>query len=296
MTIASMTGFAREAGATGPFQWAWELKSVNGRGLDIRLRMPPGFEAVGEDARQQVQKALARGQCQLNLSLTRAASPARVRINEDALAALVEALGRLKLPKGVQPPSVDGLLAVRGVIEVEDEAGDETLNAELAGDLRAAVGRAAAALQEARREEGEALAAVIEGQLAAMDDLVQAAEDNPARRPEAVQQRLEAQVAALFGAAGGSLDPARLHQEAMLLAAKADIREEIDRLKAHIQAARELLAAGGAVGRRLDFLAQEFGREANTLCAKANDVSLSRIGLELKAVVEQFREQVQNVE
>jgi uncharacterized protein (TIGR00255 family) len=296
MAIASMTGFAREAGTTGPFQWAWELKSVNGRGLDVRLRTPPGFDGIGEEARQQVQKALTRGQCQLSLTLARAANAVRVRINEEVMAALVEALSRLKLPDGVAPPSVDGLLAVRGVIEVDDEAADETLNAELAGDLRAAIGRAATALQQTRREEGEALAGVIEGQLAAMASLVKAAEDCPARQPEAIRARLEAQLAVLFGAAGGALDPDRLHQEAMLLAAKADIREELDRLAAHIRSARDLLAAGGPVGRRLDFLAQELGREANTLCAKANDVSLSRLGLELKAVVEQFREQVQNVE
>ncbi len=296
MAIASMTGFAREAGTTGPFQWAWELKSVNGRGLDVRLRTPPGFDGIGEEARQQVQKALTRGQCQLSLTLARAANAVRVRINEEVMAALVDALSRVKLPDGVAPPSVDGLLAVRGVIEVDDEAADETLNAELAGDLRAAIGRAATALQQTRREEGEALAGVIEGRLGAMASLVKAAEDCPARQPEAIRARLEAQLAVLFGAAGGALDPDRLHQEAMLLAAKADIREELDRLAAHIRSARDLLAAGGAVGRRLDFLAQELGREANTLCAKANDVSLSRIGLELKAVVEQFREQVQNVE
>jgi len=296
MTIASMTGFAREAGATGPFQWAWELKSVNGRGLDIRLRTPPGFDAVGEDARQQVQKTLTRGQCQLNLTLTRAATAPRVRVNQEVLAALVEALGRIEWPDGVQPATVDGLLAVRGVIEVEEDAGDEALSAELGGDLRAASARAAAALAKARRDEGEALAEVIVGQIQRIEDLVRAAEECPARRPDAIRARLEAQIGQILGMAGGALDRDRLHQEAMLLAAKADIREELDRLKAHLAASRELLAAGGPVGRRLDFLAQEFGREANTLCAKANDVALSRIGLDLKAVVEQFREQVQNVE
>ena len=294
MAIASMTGFAREAGVTGPFQWAWEIKSVNGRGLDVRLRVPPGFDAVGEDARAQVQRAFARGQCQLNLTLTRAATSPKVKVNEEALQALLQALGRIALPANVGPASIDGLLAVRGVVEVEDAA-DEELGAELGGELRAGVARAVEALRQSRAAEGRALAGVIEGQLAAMADLVTAAEDNPARQPEAVRARLEAQVATLIGAAP-ALDPERLHQEAVLLAAKADIREELDRLVAHIAAARELLAAGGAVGRRLDFLAQELGRETNTLCAKANDVSLSRIGLDLKAVVEQFREQVQNVE
>lgn len=295
MAINSMTGFAREAGTTGPFQWAWEIKTVNGRGLDVRLRVPPGFDAVGEDARGQVQKALSRGMCQLNLALTKAPGAPKVKVNQDILQSLVDALARLKLPDGMRPPSVDGLLAVRGVVEVEDETEDQTAREALAHDLRAAIARLIGALQDARCGEGRALAEVVQGHLTAMERLVEAAESSPTRRPEAVQERLKAQIAELLGAAD-MLDLARLHQEAALLAARADIREEIDRLRAHIAAARELLQAGGPVGRRLDFLAQELGREANTLCSKAGDVSVSRIGLDLKAAVEQFREQIQNVE
>ena len=294
MAIASMTGFAREAGVSGPSQWAWELKSVNGRGLDVRLRYPPGFDAVGEDARGQVQKAFTRGQCQLNLTITRGATPPRVRLNEEVLSALLDAVGRLKLPPGVKPASVDGLLAVRGVVEIEDE-GDAATSADLADALKAGVARAVAALAEARLAEGRALSGILAGQLEAMERLVAAIETAPARRAEAVRAKLEAQIAALLSAAP-ALDPDRLHQEAVILATKADVREELDRLTAHIAAARALLRDGGAVGRRLDFLAQEMGRESNTLSAKANDVALSRIGLDLKAVVEQFREQVQNVE
>jgi uncharacterized protein (TIGR00255 family) len=210
------------------------------------------------------------------------------------LAALVEALGRVTLPPAIEPASLDGLLAVRGVVEVEEDA-DEALTAALAADLRAGIAGAVAALAAARRSEGEALLRILGGHLSAIDRLVAAAEDNPGRRPDAIRARLEAQIAALLDAAP-ALDPERLHQEAVLAAAKADIREELDRLNAHVEAARALLATGGAVGRRLDFLAQELGREANTLCAKANDVALSRIGLDLKSTVEQFREQVQNVE
>jgi uncharacterized protein (TIGR00255 family) len=294
MAIASMTGFAREAGVSGPSQWAWELKSVNGRGLDVRLRYPPGFDAVGEDARGQVQKAFTRGQCQLNLTITRGATPPRVRLNEEVLSALLDAVGRLKLPPGVEPASVDGLLAVRGVVEIEDE-GDAAASTELADALKAGVARAVAALAEARLAEGRALSGILAGQLEAMEGLVAAIETAPTRRAEAVRAKLEAQIAALLGAAP-ALDPDRLHQEAVILATKADVREELDRLTAHIAAARALLRDGGAVGRRLDFLAQEMCRESNTLSAKANDVALSRIGLDLKAVVEQFREQVQNVE
>jgi uncharacterized protein (TIGR00255 family) len=290
-----MTGFAREAGVTGPYQWAWEIKTVNGRGLDVRLRTPPGYDSVGEDARQQVLKALARGMCQLNLSITRAATTPRAKVNQDVLAALVDAIAGLKLPDGVRPASVDGLLTVRGVVEFEDEADSEALQETVAGELGQAVGRMIEALQAARRGEGRALAEVIEVRLAEIERLVAMAEACPARQPEAVKARLQSQIAALLDAAP-ALDPARLHQEAVLAAARADIREELDRLRAHVSAAREVLRQGGAVGRRLDFLAQEFGRETNTLCAKANDVSLSRIGLDLKTVVEQFREQVQNVE
>ncbi|TNC05354.1 YicC family protein [Methylobacterium terricola] len=291
MSIASMTGFAREAGSTGPAHWAWELKSVNGRGLEVRVRVPTGLDSVGEEARALVQKRVTRGTCHLTLTLSRLEAAPRVRINEALLAALAESVTRVPMPLGITLPSVDGLLGIRGVIEVEEETGDDDA---LRRDLAAAAGRLVEALAEGRRAEGRALAGIVGGQLDAMAGLVEAAEACPARKPEAVKARLAAQVAALMEAA--SLYPARLHQEAVLLAARADVREEIDRLRVHIAAARDLLSTGGAVGRRLDFLAQELGREANTLCAKANDVSLSRIGLDLKAVVEQFREQVQNVE
>ena len=295
MAIASMTGFAREAGATGPHQWAWELKTVNGRGLEVRVRTPAGFDAVGEEARGQILKALSRGQGQLNLSLSKAATTTRVRVNREVLQSLVEAMAGLDLPETVKPASLDGLLGVRGVVEIEDEAADPGHDAALAEALRGGIARLIEALQAARSAEGQALAGVIAGQLDTIARLVDEAEAHPGRRPEAIRTKLEAQIAQIMEGNSG-LDPARLHQEAVLIAGRADIREELDRLRAHVDSARALLQEGGPVGRRLDFLAQEFGREANTLCAKANDVSLSRIGLDLKAVVEQFREQVQNVE
>ncbi len=291
-TIASMTGFSRASGVSGAVQWALELKSVNGRGLDVRVRVPAGREDVGEAARQTIQAALTRGQCQLSLTLARAETAPRMRLNAALLASLAEALVRVPVPAGLAPPSLDALLSVRGVIEAEDGSADDE---GLAPALMAALGPLVADLAAARQAEGRALAEVLGAQVDAIAHHVAAAQDCPARGPDAVRARLAAQVAALMET-GSSLDPDRLHQEAVLLAAKADVREEIDRLAAHVAAARALLAAGGAVGRRLDFLAQEFGREANTLCAKANDVALSRIGLDLKVVVEQFREQVQNVE
>lgn len=289
--IASMTGFARAAGTTGPVQWVWEIRTVNGRGLDIRTRVPGGLEAAGEIARAALQKALARGQCQLSLNLTRPETAPRVRVNEALLADLVAALARVPLPPGIGPASLDGLLGIRGVIEAEEEAGAD--KEALERDLAAGASRLVADLVKARRAEGAQLKGIVERQLAEIARLTAAADACPARRPEAVRARLAATVAAL---GESSLDPDRLHQEAVLLAARSDIREELDRLEAHRKAASELLAEGGAIGRRLDFLAQELGREANTLNAKANDIALSRIGLDLKAVVEQFREQVQNVE
>ncbi|MDJ1159677.1 YicC/YloC family endoribonuclease [Chelatococcus sp. SYSU_G07232] len=295
MTIASMTGFAREAGITGPYRWAWELKTVNARGLDVRLRTPPGYDALGEEARQTIGKAIGRGTCHAGLTITRSEAEPTVRVNENVLGALVAAVGRMTLPAAVGPASLDGLLAVRGVVEVVENADDEALAEALLADLRAALARALDALLAARRGEGAALSTILLNHLDGIAHLTEAAELCPARRPEAIRARLAEQVASLVEANGG-LDPQRLHQEAVLLAAKADIREELDRLRAHVAAARALLAEGGVIGRRLDFLAQEFSREANTLCAKANDVSLTTIGLDLKTVVEQFREQVQNVE
>jgi uncharacterized protein (TIGR00255 family) len=295
MAIASMTGFAREAGIVGPFQWAWEIKTVNGRGLEVRVRTPPGFDGIGEEARGQVLKALTRGQGQLTLALTRAATTAKVRINREVLQALLAALATVEVPKNVEPASIDGLLAVRGVVEVDEDVADPAHDAALAAALRGGVAALIENLKAARLSEGRALAGVLVAQISTIERLVDEADASPARRPEAVRARLQALIGELLEGRAG-LDPDRLHQEAVLIAARADIREELDRLRAHGEAARDLIAQGGPVGRRLDFLAQEFGREANTLCAKANDVSLSRIGLELKAVVEQFREQVQNVE
>lgn len=290
--ISSMTGFARAAGTSGPVQWAWEVRSVNGRGLDVRVRVPNGYEALGEVARTALQKTLSRGQCQLALTLTRPETPSRPRINEALLAALAQAIARVPRPEGIAPATMDGLLSVRGVIESDEEPAAETES--LARDLAEGVVRLVADLVESRRAEGRQLQEIVAGQIHAIAELTVAAENCPARKPEAVRERLFASIAAI--AESGAVDPVRLHQEAVLLAAKADVREELDRLRAHVVAAGELLTAGGPVGRKLDFLAQEFGREANTLCAKANDVALSRIGLDLKAVVEQFREQVQNVE
>ena len=292
MGIESMTGFARAAGTTGVHGWAWEIRSVNGRGLDVRVRVPPGLEILAEAARKRLSGALRRGTLHVNRAVSSDAGPPRPRVNETVLAALLAAIEALPA-SGIDRPTFDGLLAVRGVVEYADEAQDVLGAVEkpaLAG-LEAAV----EALQEARADEGRALEAIVLGHVETISRLASEAEHHPARRSEAIRARIAAQVEALLGSANG-LDPQRLHQEAALIAVRADIREEIDRLHAHVAALRELLAKGGPIGRKLDFLAQEFGREASTLCAKANDPDLSRIGLDLRTVVDQMREQVQNVE
>jgi len=293
MAIESMTGFARAAGTTGAHAFAWEVRSVNGRGLDVRVRVPTGFDSFSEAARKQFSTAFTRGTLHVSLALTSEASTPRPRINQEALAALIEAASQVKLPASIAPATLDGLLAIRGVVEVSEESGDAL--SQLEKPVLAALAETIAALKQARLAEGRALEAIISGHLDTIARLTLAAEAHPGRSVEAIRGRLAGQIALLLDASN-ALEPQRLHQEAALLAVKADIREEIDRLHAHVAALRELLAQGGPIGRKLDFLAQEFGREASTLCAKAGDPGLSRIGLELRTVVDQLREQVQNVE
>lgn len=295
MTLSSMTGFASASGSTAALQWSWEIKTVNARNLDLRVRVPAGYDAVDAAARPLITSALTRGTCYCTLNINRASSAIPFRVNEAALEAAIAALETIRGRIDAAPPSLDGILSLRGVLDMaEPEASAEVREAEtrmLLDGLRQAVD----ALIAARHAEGAVLRRILLDRLDVMTALRDQAENAPGRTPEAIRERLAAQVRTLVET-GAGLDPERLHQEALLMAAKADIREELDRLAAHIAAARELIEQGGAVGRRLDFLAQEMGREANTLCAKSNDVSLTRTGLELKAIVEQFREQVQNVE
>jgi len=295
MALSSMTGFARTHGVSGTYGWTWELKSVNSKGLDVRLRLPPGWDAIDAPVRGLVAGALARGAVQANLTVTREGMAPVVRINEPVLEALLATIGKLGHRIDAAPPSVDGILALKGVVEVVDQA--ETDEERRAAEASVVEGfrQALMGLVEMRRAEGKALERVLAQRLGEIATLTEQAETVPGRRPEAIKARLDEQVATLLSASD-RFDPDRLHQEAILLATKADIREELDRLVSHVGQACKLLSQGGAVGRRLDFLAQEFNRESNTLCAKSNDVELTRIGLELKSIVEQFREQVQNLE
>jgi uncharacterized protein (TIGR00255 family) len=294
MTIQSMTGFARRSGAGGAWSWTWEARSVNGRGLDLRFRLPTGFDGVEAAGRALAAKHLQRGNVSFNLSVSRVAGGAGVSINRPLLDSLIALARDYADTPGVTPPSLDGLLAVRGVVEASETELTDTERVEMAAAVLADLEVVVAELVSARRAEGRHLHAVLSGQIDEIEALRGEAERNPARSTEAIRQRLADQVALLAGRE--DIDPARLHVEAALLAAKADVREEIDRLSAHVAQARELLGESGAVGRKLDFLAQEFNREANTLCSKSNDAALTRVGLALKAVVDQLKEQVQNIE
>jgi uncharacterized protein (TIGR00255 family) len=290
-----MTGFARSHGVTGAYAWSWELKSVNAKGLDLRLRLPPGWDAVEGPVRSSAAQALARGNVYGTLTAERKGVAPIVRVNEPVLNAVLATLKGLAGRVEAAEPRLDGILSLKGVIEVldEDEREDDRRAAEAA--VIAGFQQTVAELAAMRRREGETLGRILAQRLAEIGALAARADAAPGRRPEAIKARIAELVATLLDASN-RFDPDRLHQEAILIASKADIREELDRLASHVAQAQRLIADGGAVGRRLDFLAQEFNREANTLCAKSNDVELTNIGLELKSVVEQFREQVQNLE
>ncbi len=295
MTLSSMTGFARSHGASGSYAWSWEVKSVNAKGLDIRLRLPPGFDAVEVAVRGKAAEMLSRGNVYATLTVSREGVAPVVRINEPVLNAMINAIGNLSGRVDAERPRLDGLLALKGVIDLSED--EETEEAKSAAESAVVEGfiQALKGLTEMRRHEGEAIGKILSVRLDEMAALADRADKAPGRQPEAVKKKLADQIAVLLEASS-RFDPDRLHQEAILLAGKADIREELDRLAAHIAQARKLMAGGGAIGRRLDFLSQELNRETNTLCAKSNDVELTNIGLELKSVVEQFREQVQNLE
>ncbi|WP_342641688.1 YicC/YloC family endoribonuclease [Rhodoligotrophos ferricapiens] len=294
MPLTSMTGFARTDGADGELAWHWEIRSVNGKGLDIRLRLPQGYETLEPRIREQLAAKLRRGNCQISLTVEGGATAPEVTINERALEAILGAIERLNGRVSPEPPRIEALLGLRGVLDVKETGRDGPPAPDVIERLMAGFTACLDALVRARTEEGAKLANVLHEQIDQIEALAIAARDCPARQPDAIRARLAEQVARLTDL--GNLDPQRLHQEAVLLAARADIREELDRLFAHVAQARQLLAEGNGVGRRLDFLAQEFNREANTLCSKSNDSELTSIGLELKAVIDQLREQVQNIE
>ena len=295
MPVASMTGFARTEGEVDATAFVWEMRSVNGKGLELRLRLPQGFEAIEAELRRRAGSRLSRGNVQISLSLRKTDDAPVFSVNEAMLAQVLLLTERLIAGGHAVTPTADGLLAIKGIIEVAESVVDPVADAARRATILNGFDAALDRLVETREEEGALLRGLLDQRLDEMLLLVAAAERDPARSVEAIRLRLAEQVALLIGT-GAKLDEPRLHQEVAVIAAKADIREELDRLAAHIEAARALLAAGGPVGRRLDFLSQEFNRESNTVCSKSTATSLTTIGLELKVTVDQFREQVQNIE
>ena len=296
MNLQSMTGFARAAADYQGTAVAWEVKSVNGKSVEARLRLPPGYDRLEQIVRQAVQKRFARGNFQATLTVGRTSSQTvQPVVNEAFLTDIAGLAKRLQEQFGAAPASADGLLALRGVLEVPETIETEEMRAAFDAAIGRVLEEAIDGLVKARQSEGEALRALLSGQLDAIETLTLRAEADPSRQPAVIRERIAEQVRLLMDT-GAGLDEARLHMEAAFLATKADIREEIDRLKTHVASGRALLSAGGPIGRKLDFLAQEFNRESNTLCSKSNAAAVTAIGLELKAVVDQFREQVQNLE
>jgi uncharacterized protein (TIGR00255 family) len=294
MTIESMTGFGRDSGSSGPWRLAVEIRSVNGKSLDVKLRLAPPVEDMQDALRRLIADAVKRGSVTATLTLQNENPAGMVRLDEARLAGLYKSVCEAAARLGADKPGLDAVLGLRGVVDVAETTPEAAELDALREAVMHAFSRALAGLAESRKREGASLAQVLGTRLSEIEALARRADVAPGRQPAAVGQRLAETIRSLVEASP-ALDPQRLHQEALIMAAKADIREELDRLHAHVAAGRELLGQGGAIGRRLDFLAQEFGRECNTVCSKSPDMDLTRIGLELKSVVDQLREQVQNV-
>jgi uncharacterized protein (TIGR00255 family) len=294
--LRSMTGFAQRRGEAEGWDWAWDIRSVNGRGLDLRLRLPDGIEGLEARVRAAVSAKVARGNVTVSLRLNRRGGGAAGRLDPDALATALAALAQVEtqaeaMGVTLQHSSAADVLLLRGVMEGGADAADEGLAERLAADLPPLLD----AFDAMRAAEGAALAAILSAQVDRIAELTAAAAVEAASRAGEVAARLRENLARVLQNSDGA-DPARVAQELALLSVKADVTEELDRLGAHVTAARALLAAREPVGRKLDFLTQEFNREANTLCSKAGAERLTRIGLDLKHVIDQMREQVQNVE
>ncbi len=294
MSLQSMTGFARASANHEAASIIWELKSVNGKSSDARLRLPQGFERLEQPVRKAVQHRFHRGNIFASLTLAQGPSAATPVVNEEFLKDIAGLAKRLEDQFGCRPASADGLLSLRGVLEPPAAASDEKTTEALDKAILECLEEAVSDLEKMRFDEGTALIKILLDQITKIEQLTAEAEADPSRQPAAIREKLRTQLSPLLE--DSALEEARLYQEAAYLAAKADICEEIDRLKSHVASARKLLSASQPVGRKLDFLAQEFNRESNTLCSKSNAAAITAIGLELKAVVDQFREQVQNLE
>lgn len=295
MTLSSMTGFARTSDQWEKYHWTWEIKSVNGRNLDVRCRVPQGYDAVEQKVRKSIKANIARGTVNVILQVSRDADSLAFKVNQDMLDALVEVAIETSMKNHLPQPSLDGLMGVRDVVQYQEADEDaETLKARNTVMVKS-FGEALAAFKSARDTEGAAMQEVLSGLLEEIERLVTEANKLAQEIPGQIKKRYMDKVNALLDDTTG-IDPERIVQEVVLLATKADVREELDRLLAHIEAGKNYIKADGQIGRKLDFLTQEFNREANTLCSKASDIRLTDIGLSLKTAIDQFREQVQNIE
>ncbi|MEL7543145.1 MAG: YicC/YloC family endoribonuclease [Pseudomonadota bacterium] len=295
MALHSMTGFARVDGTAAGLTWFWELRSVNGKGLDVRTRLPTGADALEPDIRKAISKKLKRGNCSVSLAVKRDARAASITLNEALFKDLVDIGARASAIAKTPAPSIEALLAIRGVIDFSEN--DETSGSYDAhrAALMESFDALVAQVVDARSAEGDRLQSALTQQIDAIAALINQLEQAPGRSIERIREKFLARVQRLL-AEHDVLDTARIQQEVVLLATKADIEEELARLVSHVAAARKLLDASEPVGRQLDFLSQEFNREANTVCSKSHDEEITQIGLQLKTVIDQFREQVQNIE
>jgi uncharacterized protein (TIGR00255 family) len=290
-----MTGFADAQGAFETLHWRWEVRSVNGRSLDIRLRLPPGLESIEAAARVLAGERFRRGNIQATLTLESRDGSRGLKVDPAALAQAVKIAREVANETGFAPARVDGLLALKGVIVQDDALGADTATRAVRdAAVLETLSLALDSLARSRRSEGLKLGAVLERTADEIGRLTEAAARIAASQPAAIRERVQMQLKDLLDQSMPGDE--RVAQEIALLAARADVREEIERLRAHVQEARQLIASEEAVGRKLDFLSQELNREANTLCSKSADILLTRIGLALKAAIDQFREQAQNLE
>ena len=295
MALNSMTGFARAEGAFGSTNWVWEIRSVNGKGLDVRLRLPNGHDGLDTPARTRLTKSFSRGNLQVSLQMQKTDGNLKPKVNHALANEYIDLAKQFAKQIDGSLPTPAELMSMRGVVELEEEALSEEEQQSFHNEILASLDRAIAALADARAKEGASVGQVLQQQLAQLASLLGNIAKNPDRSAENIKATLAQQIAKLNENADG-FDSQRLHQEAVLLAAKADIQEELDRLNVHLNSAGDLLKEGGPVGRKLDFLAQEFNRECNTICSKSNSASVTSSGLDMKLVIDQFREQVQNME
>jgi uncharacterized protein (TIGR00255 family) len=289
-----MTGFARAEGADEGLSWRWEAKSVNGRGLDVRLRLPPGSDRLEPIVRERIAARFSRGSFNIALATSLSGPGRRYAVNRQALDAVLAIVAELSQGAKLAPPQADGILRIPGVLEAAEAEETDAERQRRDRAMLKSLDEALSALAATRSAEGARLEPMLTAHLDRIGALAAEARTLAAAQPQALKEKLLRQIAEVAGEAGVS--PERVAQEVALLAGKADVREELDRLSAHVAQGRELVAATEAVGRRLDFLSQELNREANTLCSKSSDLALTRVGLGLKASIEQFREQVQNIE